>query len=1127
MARIENNDLFAKDAISKTTNDINTLIKAVKNLDTELVKVAKDQKKVLNQQDNKTVESINRTNKATETLNKTQKSAQKLRVEEIRLAQAREKAFDKFEKQEQNRIKTLEKERVAEIKLSKAREKSVDDLVKQKQRTVKATEKERLSQIKLQQDREKAFIKADKEQKKATASAQKSRRVTADQANEFKKLEKSVNTAQARFKRLAATYGETDKRTKQALKTFNRLDDSLRKINNAAKDGRRDVGRYGLAWGKVKATISKGAGLLLVATGIRAIGRAMGRNFDRIRQFDKEMNNLAGIAETSRDELKSLEKEIINVAGSSIKTSNEVAKLATSLIALGKTPKEVEKLLKPANDLSIALQATSEEAGELLVSTLNAFGKGAESGEHFADVIAKMRTSTSLDFERIKDSLGFVAATANVMNLTIGETGALIGVLQDNGFKAARAGRLLNSSFIKLAKEGKTLEGSLDRINAAQERGASSMELLQIAEKDFGLQSASLGVILANNRDKVAELANEFDNLSEGALKKLTDEQLKSMDAQFKILDSTWEKFILSIDNGDGVISSTIRNAIKLLNGLIETLIDLNRTNEDILGTDVLKNQDIFLSRFEASIRRSKNFLAKFIKETNENLELSEEDRSKKIAEATLREEEILAKDRLKFRKDLIDESLVLERKFGNDKVALERRLVELIDDSSILGEALLSNKAIRQNKEERAGITKLLAIKSTLIEEERRFNAAQNENIDTSEGVVSATEEETKSIKKRTKALKEGKATLQDMIDLARALGVELDGGLERFIDFDDPEQQQDLQFTLPEIQKANARALRQIEIDGIKAGKTIEEIQEEIFEAQIKQLEEVIAIKQAMNKDATEDELKLLKLKEDKKNKIIEDSLADQVALTEAAIAVVDQLFQNEFEKNIAAIDKMLDATQSRISELQAKAAESELDASESIALERQKEAELEKQRQLEQRRQLTQQALITILNSFNANVAAGVDNPLAKTAIDATALRALASTLGSFAEGGYTGDGGKYDEAGVVHKGEFVIDKETTSKLGLRGDNMNNFNDKIGSLYNSGAFTDGQDMFSRQSLMLNGMMNSKAIEDKLDRLDASIKANAPVESSIKIDEMRNLLTYSRTKGNKVTREKSKLHS
>lgn len=36
--------------------------------------------------------------------------------------------------------------------------------------------------------------------------------------------------------------------------------------------------------------------------------------------------------------------------------------------------------------------------------------------------------------------------------------------------------------------------------------------------------------------------------------------------------------------------------------------------------------------------------------------------------------------------------------------------------------------------------------------------------------------------------------------------------------------------------------------------------------------------------------------------------------------------------------------------------------------------------------------------------------------------------------FAEGGYTGDGGKYDPAGVVHKGEYVFDAASTRRIGV---------------------------------------------------------------------------------------------
>lgn len=36
--------------------------------------------------------------------------------------------------------------------------------------------------------------------------------------------------------------------------------------------------------------------------------------------------------------------------------------------------------------------------------------------------------------------------------------------------------------------------------------------------------------------------------------------------------------------------------------------------------------------------------------------------------------------------------------------------------------------------------------------------------------------------------------------------------------------------------------------------------------------------------------------------------------------------------------------------------------------------------------------------------------------------------------FDRGGYTGPGGKYEPAGIVHAGEYVLNKETTQKLGV---------------------------------------------------------------------------------------------
>jgi len=61
----------------------------------------------------------------------------------------------------------------------------------------------------------------------------------------YKKLTKRTNEAQANFKKLAAEFGVTSDQAQKAQKEFNELDAELGEINKAAKDGRRDVGRYG------------------------------------------------------------------------------------------------------------------------------------------------------------------------------------------------------------------------------------------------------------------------------------------------------------------------------------------------------------------------------------------------------------------------------------------------------------------------------------------------------------------------------------------------------------------------------------------------------------------------------------------------------------------------------------------------------------------------------------------------------------------------------------------------------------------------------------------------------------------------------------------------------------------
>lgn len=59
--------------------------------------------------------------------------------------------------------------------------------------------------------------------------------------------------------------------------------------------------------------------------------------------------------------------------------------------------------------------------------------------------------------------------------------------------------------------------------------------------------------------------------------------------------------------------------------------------------------------------------------------------------------------------------------------------------------------------------------------------------------------------------------------------------------------------------------------------------------------------------------------------------------------------------------------------------------------------------------------------------------LDNIISKDHAQQISKTADMAAMTGFASGGYTGNGGRYDPAGIVHRGEFVFNKSATSRLG----------------------------------------------------------------------------------------------
>ena len=413
----------------------------------------------------------------------------------------------------------------------------------------------------------------------------------------FEKLKKRLADAKKEALNLAQTLGTGSKAYKDAQAKVHRLDGRINHLNKSMKQNTKIVKtnssalrsggvaakQYGGAFGGIKRSFTNVLGAMGIVGGFYALFRVMKSSLGVIKGFDLSMQTLAGVLRISRDDLSDLESEIKLVGETTIRTSTETAKLAESLATLGKSKDDIKVLLRPITDLSVGLQSSSEEAGEFLVRMLNVFGAGADEASEYADVIATIRTSTSLDFQSMRDSFQYLAPISKLLGEDLAYTGSVIGILADNGLRAQQAGRVLGTSLQKLAKKGLDLEGALSLISKAQKEGVKGTELLALANDLLGAEGAKVGIVLARNTDLIQENAQAIRD-NGGALGELVGKQLDSLDGSLKLLISKWEAFILNTAESSNAVN-ILKSSVDFLTRNLETLVTATAVSIGLFAT--------------------------------------------------------------------------------------------------------------------------------------------------------------------------------------------------------------------------------------------------------------------------------------------------------------------------------------------------------------------------------------------------------------------------------------------------------------------------------------------------------------------------------------------------------------
>ena len=164
---------------------------------------------------------------------------------------------------------------------------------------------------------------------------------------------------------------------------------------------------------------------------------------------------------------------------------------------------------------------------------------------------------------------------------------------------------------------------------------------------------------------------------------------------------------------------------------------------------------------------------------------------------------------------------------------------------------------------------------------------------------------------------------------------------------------------------------------------------------------------------------------------------------------------------------------------------------------------EANLAEQKELERQAKVKERIAFAeaYITAFNARLKEDANTAGYKALSDVLLAKGIAQTLvNGFEEGGYTGEYGTSEIAGVVHGKEFVIDAATTKQMGLKGSSMSDFKNKMfsGQLFNHDFIT--SDMSKTQ------IEGNARVVSAVESLENTIK-NQPIQQ-VNVDGLGNLL-------------------
>jgi hypothetical protein len=887
----------------------------------------------------------------------------------------------------------------------------------------------------------------------------------------YERQSAKLNRLRKELKNLILTEGEGSAKTKKLALEVGQLDKRLKGADAAAGQFQRNVGNYPKGLSKAVGALKNFAGALGITAGVAGLVRALGNAITIAKDFEQGNANLAAVLGKTKDEIGTLTDDAKRLGAATAFSATQVSGLQTEFAKLGFNEQEILNATEATLSLAAATGSDLGEAAAIAGSTLGGFGLGAEETQRVVDVMAKSFSTSALDIEKFKESMKNAAPAAKAVGISVEETTALLGTLANAGISGSKAGNNLKTSFINLNKAGLTLEEGLEKV-------AKSEDKLGTAAKLVGKNAAASFLVLSEGVDVTKELTEGLNNAG-GAAEKMAKEQLDTLQGSLTILNSAWEGFVLGLLSGDSAFSKISKSIVEGTTALLGFLTPSEAINKEwlkqrenikSLNVEILNNSDRYdelkskteltkdeqveldgiIQRLAEDVPTAVTEFDKYGKaldiSTTATRRFAEQQKNLLLVTNAEKIEE--TESAIKSLQNELRKQDLLYKQTDEGLFKYNRQLDEATNGSKTFAEA---------TTEEVAEFTKKKASLQDLIDGNILYLAQLKGEKTAEQEAAEAIDEETESLDKNTESTKKNTKAKQDArltdAEIQKARQERLDLGFERDKQRDDENQKRlDAAAERQRIRNEQAAAHAR----GIRAEEERNRLAKEKAEA------EALALRKKQQQEA--------------------------IDLSQELVDTTIENLTMESEAKIEALDRQISAEQDFLSQNE------NLSARE-IEFRRKKAAELELQR-IEEQKRLEKLAKVQAFFDLVAAFASSGDGQGA-VAKAATTMAAAEVISEGFHDGGYTGDGNEYKEAGIVHKGEFVNTKAQTTEYGMKGWKAKDFDKAVSDGYFN-QFADAN-IFADQNAKFLSVQNNevgydfKNLESKLDSVINAVN-NSP---------------------------------